>query len=266
MLVARLLASSTDTTSHHDAYQFLREARGVTFKWLGELSVKLQQSEIGSEILDYQQRVCEMAAICRATYDVDPLHLTKLLSDAEDYFILISCFVTLYDNQPPTIENMPASLQVLLCRDTRLAHKTAPVILKALKASPRILDQPVSKYWNGYQPGSSGWVSLSAPNSRWVSTTTKRMPEQSPQQVHLNLLEGRLLVHGKPLGRLPQEYVMHPTYTRLFAHASHFTVSASLSSNMICHMFEQKVLDVVPANYPGMAFVTRTDIEGNLVN
>jgi hypothetical protein len=223
MLVTRLLASTNDIVVHHEAYRFLREARGVTFKWLAGLSEKLQRSELEAQVLDYQRRVYEMAAICRSTYDVDPPHLLKLLSDADDFFTLISCSVTLYDNQPPDIDKAPSTLQMLLCRDRRLAHKTAPVILKALKLSHRILERPVSEYWNGYQPGTSGWGAISAQDSRWVSTTTASKPKQSPQQVHLDLLEGRLLVDGKPVGRLPREYITHPTYIRLFGQVSSST-------------------------------------------
>jgi hypothetical protein len=233
MLVARLLASTTDNTVQHEAYRFLREARRVTFQWLGELLENIRRTASKAQVLDYQQRVCEMAAICRSTYDVDMPHLLKLLSAVDDHSILISCSVTLYDNQPLKIENAPLSLQMLLCRDRRLAHKTAPIIHNALRTSPRILDRPVSGYWNGYQPGSSGWAALSFPNSRWVSTTTARKPGQSPQLVHLDLLKGRLLVDGNPFGRLPEKYVTHPTYTRLFGQAGVVMLAPQLSADIV---------------------------------
>ncbi|KAG8719382.1 hypothetical protein FRC09_011187 [Ceratobasidium sp. 395] len=209
MLVSRLLSSATDLDTQNEAYCFLREARTVTFDWLGKLSEKLQNARLEAQILDYQQRVCEMAAICRSTYDVDEQHLRKLLSNPGDYLALISCFVTLYDNQPPKLADAPQHLQVLLTRDRRLAHKTLPIVLETLQKSPRLPDDSVSRYWNRYRPGLSGWTAFPAPNSRWICTTT--MSE---------------------LGGASQ----------------------------------QKVLDVIPANSPGMIFSTRTDIEGNEVS
>ncbi|KAF8600766.1 hypothetical protein BDV93DRAFT_587563 [Ceratobasidium sp. AG-I] len=236
ILVTRLLTSTNNSAVHQDAYAFLREARGVTFRWLQELLKKLQDAEIDSQILDYQARVCEMAAICRSTYDVDVTHLGSLLSTSGDLSTLVMCSVSLYDNQPPKLSDSPNCLQTLLCRDRRLTHKALPMILERIQADPRVLDHPVSQLWPDYHAGLSGWMTLSEPNSRWVATTTGGV---SGQLVHLNMLEGRLLIKGKPLGRLPREYVSHPSYARLFG---------------------QKVLDVVPAHAPGMEFATRTRV------
>ncbi|KAF8601975.1 hypothetical protein BDV93DRAFT_607791 [Ceratobasidium sp. AG-I] len=237
ILVARLLTSTNNSAVHQDAYAFLREARGVGFRWLQELLTKLQNAEIDSQILDYQARVCEMAAICRSTYDVDPAHLGSLLSNSDDFSTLIKCSINLYDNYPPNLSDSPNRLQTLLCRDRRLTHKALPRILSYIQLDPRVLDHPVLQLWPDYQTGPGGWTTLPEPNSRWVSTATGGVGGQS---VHLNMLEGRLLINGKPLGRLPREYVSHPSYARLFG---------------------QKVLDVVPAHAPGMEFATRARIE-----
>lgn len=213
MLIARLLTSSVDRTICHDACAFLRAARGVTFQWLCRLLVKLEAAETDSQISDYQERVCEMAAICRSTYDVELAHLDSLLSSPDDFSTLIMCSINLFDNQPPNLLQSPHSLQSLICRDRRLAHKTVRVILSRLGQDSRLLDPAVVRLWPDYRACPTGWASLPDPDSRWVSTTTGAA---SGQMVHLNLLEGRLLIEGKPLGRLPREYVSHPTYTRLF--------------------------------------------------
>ncbi|KAG8734734.1 hypothetical protein FRC10_011492 [Ceratobasidium sp. 414] len=218
ILVARLLSSTTDPATRNKAYYFLREARTVTFGWLRELLSKLQDAKLESE--ECQQRVCEMASVCRSTYDVDASHLSELLSSQEDYLALVLCSVTLYDNQPTKLEDAPPNLQMLLSRDRRLAYKVLPVMVQKLGDMPRFLDASVSHCWNGYRPGSTGWVALPAPNSRWVFTTTAPASAGAFQQVHLNLLEGSLLVDGQPLRRLPRNYVTHPTYIRLFGQAS----------------------------------------------
>jgi hypothetical protein len=216
MLVARLVESTTEASILRGAYKFLREARATTLEWLRKLSVKLQKAETESQVIEFQQRVCEMAAICRSTFDVNAVHLPKILSTPEDYSILISCSVTIFDNQPPNLGKSPPSLQSVLCRDHRLTHKLAPFIMDKLRGNSQLLDQPVSRTWGDYRHSSSGWRALSDPNSRWISTTTASTKNHIKQHVHFNLLEGQLLVNGKPLGRLPQEYVIHPTYTRLF--------------------------------------------------
>jgi hypothetical protein len=223
MLVTRLMESTDNAATRLDAYKFLHDARSVTFDWLKKLTAKLQKAEVESQVLDFQRRVCEMAALCRSTFDVNPVHLPKLLSDPENYAILVSCSVALYDNQPPDLGKSPCSLQASLCRDRRLAHKIVPLMLKQLDSKTKLLNGPVSDLWSSYRPCSSGWVVLPTPNSRWVSTTTAKTTEHSSQQVHLNLLEGQLLVGGNPLGRLPRDYVKHATYIRLFGQASYLT-------------------------------------------
>ncbi|QRV92775.1 kinase-like protein [Ceratobasidium sp. AG-Ba] len=245
MLVARLLSSATDPSVHNYAYRFLRDARAVAFGWLDELSVKLQDAEIESQILDYQERVCEMALVCRSTYDVDDHHLRNLLSHSDDYLAFICCSITIHDNQPPRLDRAPQHLQTLICRDRRLSLKTFPILVEKIRNETALLDNSVYRCWNSYRPNSGGWVVLPEPNSRWVTTSTAGDSNSSSQEVHLNLLEGKLLVDGQPLGRLPREYVVHPTYARLFG---------------------QKLLDVVPASASGMVFATRTRINKHQIS
>jgi hypothetical protein len=80
---------------------------------------------------------------------------------------------------------------------------------------------------------------MTAQNSRWLAAQTAPSLSQSPQDVHINLISGRLLVDGKRLGRLPSVIVQHPTYQSIFG---------------------DQVLDIVPADIPGMEYATR----GNL--
>ncbi|QRV77956.1 kinase-like protein [Ceratobasidium sp. AG-Ba] len=235
MLVARLISSTTDTTTHENAIAFLRDARAVTFGWLKELSRKLQNTEV--EALDFQQRICEMAFICRSTYDIDASRLPQLLNTPRDWVDLIACSIILHDNRPSNPDNASPRFKTLLARDRRLAYKALPILLSSLRNQPRILDSALTQYWNGYRPGLWGWSAPGGPSAQWVTTNTMAGGSGEWQQIHLNLLEGRLLLDGQPFGRLPPEYVSHPTYARLFG---------------------QKILDVVPSTLPGMVFTTRT--------
>ncbi|KAF8602017.1 hypothetical protein BDV93DRAFT_607811 [Ceratobasidium sp. AG-I] len=241
MLVTRLLASTQDEVVRQDSYRFLRKARHVTLGWLKELSAKLHEAEIKSHIVDYQERVCEMAAICHSTWDVDPVHLESLLSSADDFAAFILCSVILHDNRPPSPVSLTHSLQSLLLQDLRLAHRTMPLMLSRLRVSPQHLDAGILQIWPDYNANGDGWIPLTT-DSSWVSTTTRGPHTQT---VHLDVLDGQLLIDGKPLGRLPQEFISHPTYVRLFG---------------------QKVLAVVPGGAPGMEFSTLNRVNGYKVS
>lgn len=216
MLVSRLIASSSHLGVIIAACLFLREARLVTFGWMTDLQKKLRNATDEERITEYRQRVCETAAICRSTFDVEPRHIPSILTTAEDYSLLIKCFVILYDNQPPDFSAAPKHLQVLLNGDRRLSHKLLPHILSQLHLHKHVASDPVSDIWPDYQPHRDGWTELPSPNSRWISTKTTTSYKQITQNVHLNLLNGCLLIDGKPLGWLPSSYIGHATYKRLF--------------------------------------------------
>ncbi|KAG8689701.1 hypothetical protein FRC11_001144 [Ceratobasidium sp. 423] len=239
-LVNRLLASSPPIEVTQPACDFLREARAVADEWLGKLEAKLQKAS-REDIIDYQYRVCEVAAICRATYDVEPGYINRLLSTADDYSILIKASISLHDNQPPDIQNAPTSLQTILCRDRRFAHKIAPHMLASALREDENLSSPLSKIWPGSEQGTTGWQVLEVPNRRWITTTAPGAKDHPKREGHFNLLTGQLLINGQPLGRLPRKYVEHATYIRLFG---------------------QRILGVEPAESLGMQFTTRDFING----
>ncbi|KAH7332999.1 hypothetical protein B0J17DRAFT_736241 [Rhizoctonia solani] len=244
-LVGRLLASIPTEEITQVACNFLREARDVAHQWLRELKAKLHSAS-HEDIISYQHRVCEVAILCRATYDVELFQMGQLLSTSNDYNVLIESFIDLYDNKPPDHRNAPTALQTLLCRDRRFAHKMAPYLLTSISHhSGDILSSLLHKIWPDYQRGSTGWRALEAPNRRWIATTVAGAKNDRTQEVHLNLLTGQLLVDGKPFGRLPLHYTEHKTYVRLFG---------------------QKILEVFPAKSPGMEFATRDIIHGYQVS
>lgn len=215
-MVARLLTSLSDSEVIMEAYRFLHDARSVTFEWLLELQDKLKNPSEISAITEYQHRVCEIAAICRSTFDIDPHHIPSLLMDPTDRSILIRCSIILYNNTPATYWKIPEHIQFLLCCDRRLSHKLLPQLLQQLNLDRHTICGPISDLWPDYRSSKDGWTEPLAPNTRWTSTITKASHEQDSRQVHLDLLKGRLLIDGKPLGRLPRRYIQHPTYIRLF--------------------------------------------------
>ncbi|GBE85332.1 hypothetical protein SCP_0705190 [Sparassis crispa] len=230
MLSCRLLPSTMDQDVRESAYGLLRDARRITFRWLHELSENLSKAVREDEIFSLQLRICAMAAICRSTYDADLDDLEALLASEEDVSVLIQCAVHLHDNIP-TEKDIPSDLSLLLARDRRLSHFLEPALIRRVSG---VLDKPVATLWQEFQEGQT-WVQLQEPNDRWMTVAYDHTT------VHINVLNGELLVGGKPVGRLPGAIVTHPDYTRIFS---------------------KKILDVIPSDMPGMAFATRADVFG----
>jgi hypothetical protein len=182
-----------------------------------EIVRKLQDAVDDDEASELQRRACDMAATCRATFDVDAgTHLDALLCSSADVAVAIECAIVIHDNTPPHLGHGFPDFQKLLNRDRRLSHFLESPLIKLIQGDQCGLDAAITLVWSAYRPGDGGWQHLDGSNSRWLMTFTTPLPSQRAQQVHYNILNGKLLVDGKSLGCLPQEIVGHSIYRRIF--------------------------------------------------
>ncbi|KAN0080270.1 hypothetical protein V8E55_009836 [Tylopilus felleus] len=241
-LLRRLLASSPNQTVSSKAFRLLRIMRSKVFSWVQELSAKLTQTPGNDEFRGFLR---DAAAICRSTFDVDPSIIRHLLHSPEDVDILLSSAILIHDHTLSNFSSLPAYSRLLLDRDRRLSLAIETVVSDVLQAdaSDDGIDLAVGSLWPDYRPGSS-WTPLESPNSRWFSCKTASATDQRSQVVHFNLLDGSLLVNGKPLGRLPSKFLRHPLYNLVFG---------------------KQVLDVIPSDLAGMDYSTRSEISGHQI-
>ena len=241
LICSRLLASTMDRDTAVRAYALLKEARNVTYQWVCAVRVKIESTQDVIIRAGLQQRLCMLAATCFSTFDVCPEHIPFVLTDNKDFSIVMQCAILVHDNAPPShSDNDSFYLNRMLSHHRRLLHDLEPMLRKQ---NPTNLDQllhagsydhALSQVWLGFQ-GSSSWHSLPIPNSRWISCVTL-----GRQKVHYNLLTGQLLVDGKQLGRLPREFVEHPTYASILGSVScsrKFSPSISIFSEIISENF-----------------------------
>lgn len=216
-LTSRLLASSVDVQVQHSGYTLLRKAREITHNWMREIVYKLQNAVDDHESKELQRQACEMAAICRATFDVDPgIHLDALLHSSIDVAIFVECAIRMHDHTPPNLSDTSLEFQKLLHRNRRLSHFLELPIGQLIHAERSGLDIALKSVWSEYHPADGGWQQFSDSNSRWLTSTTAPLRGQRAQQVHYNILDGTLLVDGNSLGRVPPQIVGHSTYRRIF--------------------------------------------------
>ncbi|KAN0092683.1 hypothetical protein V8E55_003467 [Tylopilus felleus] len=241
-LLRRLLASSPDQTVSLKALGLLRTVRSKVFRWVEELSAKLAQTP-GDE--EFGELLRDAAAICRSTFDVDPSMTRHLLHSPEDVKVFLSSAILIHDHTPSNISSLSAYSRLLLDRDRRLSLALESAVSDVIQAdsSDEGIDLAVGWVWPDYRP-SSKWIPLESPNSRWFKCNTKSSTGQSSQVVHLNLLDGSLLVNRKQLARLPNKILQHPLYNLIFG---------------------KHVLDVIPSNLPGIDYSTRGTISDHQV-
>ena len=112
ILTHRLLASAPDPTIVSKACNLLLKARQVTFRWVKQLVERSHEAEDEVTVQEFQHHICEMAAICQATFDPD--HLPLLLFSMEHIEILVSCAILIYDSSSLIKMNMPLCLVSIL--------------------------------------------------------------------------------------------------------------------------------------------------------
>ena len=233
-LLRRLLTPSPDQAVSLRALELLRTVRGKVFSWVQELSAKLTKTP-GDE--GFRGHLRDAAAICRSTFDVNPSMIEKLLHSAEDIKVLLSCAILIHDHTPSKVSCLPTYSRLLLDRDRRLSLTLESAVSDVVRAdsSDQGINLAVGWVWPEYRPGSK-WTPLQSPNSRWFSCTTALITGRTSQVVHFDLLDGSLLVSGKPLGRLPNEFLRHPLYNQIFGKVRLVVPNVTQVTDHFCSM------------------------------
>jgi hypothetical protein len=208
----------------------LREARAVTYRWIGEICEQLDSTEDETSRTTIRRRLCMVAATCFSTFDVCPEHIPATLSSEEDFSVAMECAVIVHGNAiydtSPSLSNHGDFR--MLRRHHRLLHNLEPIFSRPFPPESgrtellhgAAYDVALSRLWEGYRRhDTSSWHALPKPKSQWISCVT-----QGGQKVHYDLLTGELLIDGKQLGGLLHEIVEHPTYTSLFREVSYYII------------------------------------------
>lgn len=215
LIACRLLAFAKEAQIRKDIFALICRIRKTIHHWMRDLSNKLWNSDDEGSIGDLQVRLCEAAASCRATYDVEGANIEDAFRAPEDVAVLIECSITLCDNKPPTQSlSSRSDIKHLLDRDRRLARSLAPCLAARISRDPSILRTSLQTIWTSC-PADIRFEQITTPNDSWFASVP-RIPNSSEPHVHLNILTGQLLVNGKPTSRLPREISEHPMFHRLF--------------------------------------------------
>ncbi len=235
----------------------LRNARGITHKWIRGLGSKLDTAEDDTTRNNLRRQMCALAATCSSTYDVSLEHVPWALACDDDIAIALHCAAVVRDNTPFILHvDDSCHLKPLLKRHYRLLHFLEPFFQERVQSNSSGFDRGLATIWPGSRRLTHlNWHTLPSPNSRWITCTV-----EGDQGVHYNLLTGQTLISGKQLGRLPRGIISHSTYASILGTVCP-CYSDSCSFRHI-HVLPQRILEVVPADVPWMDFMTKSDVSG----
>ena len=192
----------------------------MSFQWVEDIGLLLEKATEQSHINDLQQRLLKTAMLCRMTYEADPQYTKQVMGSQYDIDCWVLCSLVIQDNMPGSNLRSPPQLHRLLLRDQKLAYTLLGTVRRLATKNAwgdNGLDLAIRRTWSNFDNESSKrWVSLPAPSDRWLESRTAAAHNHQSQTVLYNMLEGDLLVDGRPLSKLPKDYTNNPAYQRIF--------------------------------------------------
>ncbi|KAI2636101.1 hypothetical protein GGS21DRAFT_543015 [Xylaria nigripes] len=197
----------------------LKLARDATLDW-----TVLLRKEISATIeADTARRVATYgflaALLCRRTFAAyTESHETM---GAEELAAWTQASVALQDSLMTDICKFPLRLKSLLIRDARMAYHIRPILEEAVRTCAAGVSTGIRRScFNSADDSStmsSIWEFCPPPHDRWIFAVAFviRQGLTFRQVFHLNIIEGHLLVNGKPQGKLPLEIRDDPTVQQL---------------------------------------------------
>ncbi|KAF3275888.1 hypothetical protein TWF970_006499 [Orbilia oligospora] len=237
ILLARRLISCGHSSVKSDTLAFLREARQVCNPWIESIKKKIQEAQEESKIKDLRKWLLRLAGIQLSTFDVDQTFLSEIFEEPTDVTDYLVCLNIIYDNSLGVFRGLPRDIELLLEQNRRFSVVAESFIEEKLRSDEGgdILTSTTKRILTK-RAISGTWEQVTTPASRWWALRPFAPAKESGTVVHLNVLEGKILVNGKPNGRLPSEYFTHEIYKRLLGNT---------------------VLDVVASEKPGVSYETK---------
>ncbi|ROW07311.1 hypothetical protein VMCG_03763 [Cytospora schulzeri] len=232
-LAQRLRSFTTSGTVRYKADNLINCARKTTLSWISRLREEVGGAKDSTTAERAAGYAFKGALLCRRTFA-----LTSTLLDAQELQTYCEASVALQENMIASFETDP-SLRAMLIKDTKMAWGLQKFVKESIIAHPQSLEAAISNSWStsdSTKTKFTSWTALDG-QGQWVAahiftTFTTHGHSFSPKQtVHFNILEGFLLVDGKPLGKLPLKISQSDVVRELFS-TTHLRTYPSMQSGM----------------------------------
>ncbi|KAL8968995.1 MAG: hypothetical protein Q9197_004578 [Variospora fuerteventurae] len=216
-----------------EAIALLRQCRTGLFQWMLGLADALRLTTNANRIQNIRRNLLRVALLCKLTFDTDAEYISEVLTSPEDLSVWAFSSMIAHDNSPGAKSALPADVRRLLLCDRKLSHAYHKHLLSLLTTTTNAgLDQAVLTAWSSFNSHDDLWKYHRAPRDRWLCKTTGSGLLGASQTVYYNMLDGQLLVDGRPLGTLPKDYTTQELFVRLFG-AQILRVSVSNMAGML---------------------------------
>ncbi|KAL9104009.1 MAG: hypothetical protein Q9163_000987 [Psora crenata] len=236
-----------------EAVTLLERARSAILEWIKQLRAEIHRSISDHDCQRFSRYASLAALLCRRTFSVHPAkdemdqQLELLRPDALECFI--ECSIMLQDNMTADPNTLIPFTRNALIRDLKMVFHMRFMLRSSFEASPDSLNTVINRVWpqsGGIEPKSFARPSfLQAPCQWWIMSTIHPSEHTRCQTVHYHLLEGHLLIDGRPIGKLPAEH---------------------RKSLVLEQLFGEQNLMTYPSALPGMTYTLAFDMKGHQIH
>ncbi|KPM43238.1 hypothetical protein AK830_g3340 [Neonectria ditissima] len=219
--------------SQRAAHDLLRKIRDVASGWIIYLRHELRSTNDAEAARKAAAYAFWAALLCRQTFSIylGAPETTENLAES-DYQQFFRASVALQENLLVNLDEFTPLLKGLLVRDLSMSYSMRELIKKWTVKSRAALEDAINETWTDSGLTSSrnysAWTFLQRPHSWWIMSHIASTQWTTSQVVHYHILQGHLLVDGKPLGRLPLELREDPSIRELFGREHLLTRPSSL--------------------------------------
>ncbi|KAJ6258064.1 hypothetical protein Dda_6977 [Drechslerella dactyloides] len=243
ILLARRLVTAGHWSVKLDAVRFLKSARKLCNPWVECIRSKLEVAFEPDLVKSLRYWLLRVSGIQCSTFDVDQDLLPHIFNLPEDIVQFLVCQTTIHDNCLGFLSKLPQDLRFLLEANRRFAITAEGYIHECIRQDPSILFSVLQAVLTT-QRVFGAWRQLDLPSDRWWRLSSDGCGGSETTVVHLNILQGKLLVNGKPNGRLPEDYFTHGSYVKLFGN---------------------RIFDVFPSQMSNMSYQTKNEFYGAIL-
>ncbi|GKU22957.1 unnamed protein product, partial [Fusarium langsethiae] len=204
--------------------------RSITCEWIAHLRNEVRSTSEGEVASKAANFAFWAALLNRQTFWALKNKVYSLSDDDARSFFRAS--IALQENLLTDVNQLDPVLRHLLIEDLSNSYAMRYRIEMWFNKHFMLLESSINETWA--DSGTSGmrsysnWKVLSGKQAWWVTTKIARTKWTFSQVVHYNLLQGHLIVDGKPLGRLPLQMRQDPAIQELFGAQHLLTRPSSL--------------------------------------
>jgi hypothetical protein len=228
-ILARIIELSPHPSIRIRAASLLRKAREIACKRTEVIRRLLAEAYNApdEDKLKLKFKLIDTAFAVASSFCVDAPHPDLVMDTAEDLLSWLSFLSVLCDevlreyvkvSRSSSATKLIFLLRIINTNNTGVSMESK--ISTMLAQHPKVLSQFTKERWSGAKNFTSSWVSLVGGRRQVFECEDVVSEEGSTHVVHINVVLGKFLVDGCPVGKLPEEIVSTTEYQRVFETAN----------------------------------------------